>query len=58
MCSMVCSDEDHGRSRRPVQMTGDGHTGWVLSGRAIERLGGVVCGLHHAWEDEDRGFLG
>jgi hypothetical protein len=58
MCSMVCSDEDHGRSRRLVQRTGDGHTGWVLSGRVIERLGGDVHGLHHACEDEERGFLG
>jgi hypothetical protein len=29
-----------------VQRTGDGHTGWVLSGWAIERSGGAVCGLH------------
>jgi hypothetical protein len=29
-----------------VQRTGDGRTGWVLGGRAVERSGGVVCGLH------------
>jgi hypothetical protein len=37
---------------------GDGHTGRVLSGRAIERSGGDVCGLHHARGDDERGFLG
>jgi hypothetical protein len=31
-----------------VQRTGDGRTGWVLCGRAVERSGGVVCGLHLA----------
>jgi hypothetical protein len=41
-----------------VQRTGDGRTGRVLSGRAIERSGGVVCGLHRARGDEERGFLG
>jgi hypothetical protein len=40
-----------------VQRTGDGHTGRVLGDRAIERSGGVVCGLHHARGDEERGFL-
>jgi hypothetical protein len=29
-----------------VQRTGDGRTGRVLGGRAIERPGGTVCGLH------------
>jgi hypothetical protein len=29
-----------------VQKTGDDLTGQVLGGRAIERSGGVVCGLH------------
>jgi hypothetical protein len=29
-----------------VQRTRDGRTGRVLSGRAVERLGGAVCGLH------------
>jgi hypothetical protein len=40
-----------------VQRTGDGHTGRVLSGRAIKRLGGAVCGLHRALGDEERKFL-
>jgi hypothetical protein len=31
-----------------MQRTGDGHTGRVLGGRAIERSGGVVCDLHRA----------
>jgi hypothetical protein len=29
-----------------VQRTEDGHTGRVLGSRAVERLGGAVCGLH------------
>jgi hypothetical protein len=41
-----------------VQMTGDGHTDRVLGGRAIKRSDNVVCGLHRAHEDEERGFLG
>jgi hypothetical protein len=41
-----------------VQRTGDGHTGLVLSGRAIKRSDDVVCGLHHAQGDEEREFLG
>jgi hypothetical protein len=40
-----------------VQRTGDGHTGQVLGGRAIESSAGVVCGLHHARGDEERRFL-
>jgi hypothetical protein len=40
-----------------VRSTGDGHTGQVLGGRAIERLGGAVCGLHRARGDEKRRFL-
>jgi hypothetical protein len=40
-----------------VQRTGDGRTGRVLGGRAIERSGGAVCGLHRARGDEERGFL-
>jgi hypothetical protein len=31
-----------------VQRTGDGCTGRVLSGRAIERSGGAVCDLYRA----------
>jgi hypothetical protein len=41
-----------------VQRTGDGRTGQVLGGRAIERSGGVMCGLHRAHGDLERGFLG
>jgi hypothetical protein len=41
-----------------VQRIGDGRTGRVLDGRAIERLGCAVCGLHRARGDEERGFLG
>jgi hypothetical protein len=41
-----------------VQRTADGRTGRVLGGRAIERSGGAVCGLHRAREDEERRFLG
>jgi hypothetical protein len=41
-----------------VQRTMDGRTGRVLDGRALERSGGAVCGLHHASGDEERGFLG
>jgi hypothetical protein len=41
-----------------VQRIGDGCTGRVLGGRAIERSGGTVCGLHRARGDEERGLLG
>ncbi len=41
-----------------VQRIGDGRTGRVLGGWAIERSGGAVCGLHRARGDEERGFLG
>jgi hypothetical protein len=34
-----------------VQRTGDGRTGRVLDDRAVERSGGVVCGLHLARGD-------
>jgi hypothetical protein len=40
-----------------VQRNEDGHTGRVLSGWAIEKSGGDVCGLHRAHGDEERGFL-
>jgi hypothetical protein len=40
-----------------VQRTGDGRTGRVLGGRAIESLDGAVCGLHRARGDKERGFL-
>jgi hypothetical protein len=41
-----------------VQRTEDGRIGRVLGGRAIERSGGTVYGLHRARGDEERGFLG
>jgi hypothetical protein len=34
-----------------VQRTRDGRIGRVLSGRAVERSGGIVCGLHQARGD-------
>jgi hypothetical protein len=41
-----------------MQRIGDGCTGQVLGGRAIERSGDTVCGLHHARGDKESGFLG
>jgi hypothetical protein len=41
-----------------VQRKGDDHTGRVLGGRAIERSGDAVCGLHCAHGDVERRFLG
>jgi hypothetical protein len=41
-----------------VQRTGDGRTGRVLGGRAIERSGGTMCSLHCVRGDEECGFLG
>jgi hypothetical protein len=41
-----------------VQRTEDGCTGRVLGGRAIERSGDAVCGLHRACGDEEHRFLG
>jgi hypothetical protein len=41
-----------------VQRIGNGRTGRVLGGRAVERSGGAVCGLHCARGDEECGFLG
>jgi hypothetical protein len=34
-----------------VQRTGDDRTGRILSGRAVERSGGTMCGLHLARGD-------
>jgi hypothetical protein len=34
-----------------VQRTGGGRTSRVLGGRAVERSGGTVCGLHLTRED-------
>jgi hypothetical protein len=41
-----------------VQMTGVGCTGRILSGRAIDRSGDAVYGLHRERGDVERGFLG
>jgi hypothetical protein len=40
-----------------MQRTGDGHTGRILGGRAIERSGDAMCGLHRARRDEKREFI-
>jgi hypothetical protein len=40
-----------------VQRTEDGRTGQVLGGRAVERSGGAVCGLHRARRDQEHGFF-
>jgi hypothetical protein len=40
-----------------MQRTGDGHIGWILGGRAIERSGDAMCGLHRARGDEKREFI-
>jgi hypothetical protein len=42
----------------PVQRTRNGRTCPVLGDRAIEKLSGVVYGLHHARGDKKRGLLG
>jgi hypothetical protein len=34
-----------------VQRTEYGRIGWVLGGRAVERSGGTVCGMHLARGD-------
>jgi hypothetical protein len=41
-----------------VQRTRDGRIGRVLGDRIIWRSGDVVCNLHCARGDEERGFLG
>jgi hypothetical protein len=41
-----------------VQRTEDDRTCRVLGARAIERSGGVMCGLHRARGDEEREFHG
>jgi hypothetical protein len=40
-----------------VQRIEDGRTGRVLGGRAVERSGDAMCGLHRAREDEEHEFL-
>jgi hypothetical protein len=57
-CNMAGSDEDHSSSWRPgAEDRGWSNTGRVLGGRTIERSSDAVCGLHHAQEDEEHGFL-
>jgi hypothetical protein len=41
-----------------MQRIGDGRIGPLLIGRTIERSGGIMCGLHRARGDKERGFLG
>ena len=41
-----------------VERIGDGRTGRILGGRVVERSGDVVCGLHLARGDYERGFIG
>jgi hypothetical protein len=41
-----------------MQRIGDGRTGRILGGRAIERSGDAMCGLHHARGDKEHEFLG
>jgi hypothetical protein len=56
---MAGSDEDRGRSRKlNAEDRGWSSIGRVLGGRTIGRSGDIVCGLHHAQGDEERGFLG
>jgi hypothetical protein len=58
-CDKVGSDEDRGRSRRPsAEDLGRSSISQILGSWMIERSGDAVCGLHHAQEDEKRGFLG
>jgi hypothetical protein len=54
---MVGSDEDRLEVGDLVQRTKDGHIGRVLDGRTIGRSGDIMCGLHHACGDKERGFL-
>jgi hypothetical protein len=58
-CGMVRNDEDRDRSRRPgVEDRGWSSTGWILSGQTIGRSSYAVCGLHHAYGDEECRFIG
>jgi hypothetical protein len=40
-----------------VHRTADSHTCQVLGGRAIERSGGVMCGMHCVCGDKEHEFL-
>jgi hypothetical protein len=56
---MAGSDVDLGRSMRPdAEDQGWSSTSRVLSGRTIGWSGDAVCGLYHAYGDEERMFLG
>jgi hypothetical protein len=58
-CDMVGSDDDRGRSRRPVAEDQRWSSIYqILGGRTIRRSGDAVCGLHRAYEDEKSRFLG
>jgi hypothetical protein len=39
------------------QRTRGGRTGQVLGGRAVEKSGDALCGLHRARGDKESGFL-
>jgi hypothetical protein len=55
---MVGSNEDLGRSMRlGAEDQRWSSTGRVLGGRMIEGSGDVMCGLHCAQGDDERGFL-
>jgi hypothetical protein len=47
-----------GAAWRAAMRTVDGRIGRVLSGRVVERSGGVMCGMHRAHGDVEHGFLG
>jgi hypothetical protein len=53
MCGMVCSDEDHGRSRRPDAED----RGWSHRS-GTQWMGDREVGSHRAHGDEECGFLG
>jgi hypothetical protein len=56
---MAGSDENRGRNRKlGAEYRGWLSTGRVLGDRTIERSDDVVCSLHRAQGDEERGFLG
>jgi hypothetical protein len=56
---MAVNDEDLGRCRRlSAEDRGWSSTGQVLGGQTIGRSCDVVCDLHHAQGDKERGFLG
>jgi hypothetical protein len=57
-CGIAGSDEDRDRSRRlDAEDWGCSSTSRVLGGRTVERSGDVVCDLHRAQGDKERGFL-